>query len=78
MPGANFDEVLYADDTILISTDTRVINKLLAKIEREGKKYGMKLNRGKCEVVHTGTSANYDSVTGSKYKKRWKLSTWDA
>ena len=49
--GANYDEVLYADDTICISTDTKAMNKLLASIEKEGAKYGMKLNRGKCEVL---------------------------
>ena len=47
IPGAEFDEVLYADDTICMSTDTRVINKTLANIEREGAKYGLKLNRAK-------------------------------
>ena len=78
VPGANFDEVLYADDTILISTDTRVINKLLAKIEKEGKRYGMKLNRGKCEVVHTGTSANVRFSDREQVQKRWKSSIWDA
>ena len=32
IPGAEFDEVLYADNTICKSTDTRVINKTLANI----------------------------------------------
>ena len=42
---------MYADDTICIGTDTRSINKCLAEIDKEGDKYGMKLNKGKCEVI---------------------------
>jgi hypothetical protein len=34
IPGTTFDEVLYADDTICVSTDTRAMNKLLADIEQ--------------------------------------------
>ena len=36
IPGANF-EVLYADDTIIISRDTRIINEFLKEI-RTGRK----------------------------------------
>ena len=43
--GATFDEVLYADDTICASKDTRAMNKLLANIETIGGKYGMELNK---------------------------------
>jgi hypothetical protein len=49
--GANYDEVLYADDTIIISKDTRSINLMLRLIEQERRKYGMKLNKTKCETV---------------------------
>jgi hypothetical protein len=42
--GATFDEVLFADDTILISQDTRTMNKFLSLVESEGSKYGLKLN----------------------------------
>ena len=36
VPGASFDEVLYADDTILVSTDTRTIHLFLKEIEEQG------------------------------------------
>lgn len=36
IPGATFDEVIYADDTICMGTDTRELNKMLAEIETEG------------------------------------------
>ena len=49
--GASFDEVLFADDTICISEDTRTMNKMLAAIEEVGKRSGMKLNKGKCEAL---------------------------
>jgi hypothetical protein len=52
--GTTYDEVLYADDTICISEDTRAMNKLIASIETEGSKYGLKLNKTKCELVVTG------------------------
>ena len=45
VPGASFDEVLYADDTILISTDTRAINEFLKEIETQGENIGMTLNK---------------------------------
>ena len=49
--GFNFDEIMYADDTICISTDTKTLNKFLAAIEERGKEYGLKLNKGKCELL---------------------------
>ena len=47
VPGANFDEVLYADDTILVSTDTKTIHLFLKEIDEQGEKIELKLNRGK-------------------------------
>ena len=49
--GANFDEVLFADDTICISTNTRAMNRMLSAIERIGKRSGMRLNKAKCEAL---------------------------
>ena len=50
-PNANFDEVVYADDTICISMDTKVLNKQLERIERHGRRYGLRLNKSKCELI---------------------------
>lgn len=52
--GANFDEILYADDTICISQNEQAMNTLLAKIETEGDLYGMKINKNKCEHMQHG------------------------
>ena len=43
--GCNQDEVLYADDTIVSSTDTRVLEKQLHKIEEVASNYGLTLSR---------------------------------
>ena len=48
IPGIDFDEVMYADDTICISADTKTMNKFIKQIEETGNKYGLKLNKGKC------------------------------
>jgi hypothetical protein len=66
IPGAGFDEVLYADDTICMSMNTRAMNKLLASIEREGAKYGMKLNKSKCELVKTNKNPNVHFANGQR------------
>ena len=73
IPGADFDEVLYADDTICMSTDAKVINRTLANIEREGAKYGMKLNRQKCEVMHTGNVADVHFADGVAIQRKTEV-----
>ena len=52
--GTNYDEIVYADDAICASEDTRAMNKFFKHIE-EGTKYGLKLNKKKCELL---TKAN--------------------
>ena len=47
----NFSEVLYADDTLLVSKNTQGMNKLLHAIEEESTYYGLRLNQGKCHVI---------------------------
>ena len=42
---ADFNHVLYADDTIIFSHSAKALEKLLGEIEKEGGKYGMKLNK---------------------------------
>jgi hypothetical protein len=52
--GTHTDEVLYADDTICFAQTTTAINKMLSAIEQEGSKYGMRLNKDKCEYISIG------------------------
>ena len=69
VPGAEFDEVTYADDTICIATQTETMNKFIQIIETEGRRYGMKLNKGKCELITTTPHANIHFEDGTKIKK---------
>ena len=63
--GAVFDEVLYADDTIIHSTDAKKVGKLLHKIEQEGANYGLKLNKKKCETLNVRGISDVHFLDGS-------------
>ena len=73
--GAVSDEVLYADDTIIHSTDAKKVETLLHRIEQEGANYGLKLNKKKCETlnvrgfsdVHFGDGTKINQMNESKY-----------
>ena len=47
-----FMEILYADDMLLISKNTRTMNILFHAMETESAYYGLKLNQSKCAVVN--------------------------
>jgi hypothetical protein len=62
---ANLEEILYADDTICISEDAKALTRLLREIEKEGNKYGLRLNKDKCELIRIfrgGEFSNTDKV----------------
>ena len=52
IPGTNFDEILYADDTICISTDPKAMNTYMKYIQTYGRDIGLNLNKKKCEVLN--------------------------
>ena len=64
--GTNFDEVLYADDTICANSDTKTMNKLLASLETEGRKYGLNLNKRKNELISTANNPNVHFADGTR------------
>ena len=66
--GITFDEILYADDTICIGTDTRSLNLFLKTIERKAKQYGLKLNTGKCEMITNQINPNVHFADGTKLR----------
>ena len=70
IPGTNYDEVVYADDTICMGTDTRKMNRLLKEIETEGRKYGLILNKNKCEAVTNRPGANLHFGDGTNLTKK--------
>lgn len=66
----DLDEVLYADDTILVSTSTQEINAQLEAIESIGLGYGMKLNKNKFEIISTAQSGEVHFRTGQKVMEK--------
>ena len=66
--GLLFQEILYADDTLLAMKNTRDINLLLKEIEIESSYYNMKLNKGKCEVIAMNKSNDIKFRDGTKLK----------
>jgi len=69
VPGADFDEVTYADDTICISRSIKTMNEFIKTIEEEGAKYGMKLNKAKCELLTNNPNARIIFPDNSLIKK---------
>ena len=68
--GMNEDEILYADDTICITQDEEAMERLLAEIEKEGSRYGLRLNRGKCEYLHFGGAGGIRFHDGAAVPKK--------
>ena len=66
--GMEYDEVLYADDTICISESEAAMEKMLKAIVTEGAKYGMKLNKAKCELLAFGKARPVKFSDGTRLK----------
>ena len=49
--GVNINNIRYADDTVLISTSPRELQKMLIELEKIGEQYGMSLNVNKRECL---------------------------
>ena len=78
--------VYYADDTILIATNTTAANRTLMEVENVSQQYGLRLNRNKCcyismngnnvvkfpdgQVLNRVGEATY---LGHKSRKEWTL-----
>ena len=69
MIGAMFDEILYADDTIIHSTNSKKVTKLLNEIKTKRPKYGLKLNHEKCEAMSVGGISEVYSLNGDRIKE---------
>ena len=61
---ANFDEVLFADDTICISENAAALTELLHQIQEIGQKYGLTLNMDKCELIRISREALFTEEEG--------------
>ena len=69
IPGAGFDAVYYADDTILFSTAPRGLNEILKHMEDCSGHYCSKLNRGKCHSLNLHREANIHFRDGTVLHK---------
>ena len=62
--------LLFADDTLLITRNTRAMNILIKEIETESAKYNMNLNKHKCEFIASGNyTPNVYFTSGQKLKQ---------
>ena len=51
LPNLDFTELLYADDTGLLTNNTNAMNRLLAKTEIHAKYFGLAFNKTKCVAM---------------------------
>ena len=58
--------MLYADDTICISENEEVMNVMLQSIDEKGARYGMKLNKNKCEFMRFGGPSKVHFTDGTE------------
>ena len=71
--GMDTDEILYADDTICVSEDEQALSRLLAAIEGEGDKCGLKLNNKTCEFLHFGKAGQVFFEDGTPVPKQHEV-----
>ena len=71
LDGLDFTELLYADDTAIITNNTSTMNRILEKIEDCATHFGLSFNKTKCIAM------NYNSKGTTKYKDGTKVPTAD-
>ena len=69
--GLSFTQLLYADDTALVTTSAPSMNKLVAKIDTWAEHFGLKFNFSK------GVAMNYNTPFATKFKNGEQISTAD-
>ena len=66
LPGENFvRELVYADDTLLIDSDPRVVQALMNAVETCGMHYGLKFNWQKVELLRVRSGADILNASGA-------------
>ena len=71
LDGIDFTELLYADDTALITNNINAMNRLLAKIEVCAQYHGLNFNKDKC------VSMNFHVAQKTKYANGTEVPTPD-
>ena len=69
IPGRNFNNLRYADDTTLMAESEEELKSLLMKVKEESEKVGFKLNIQKMKIMASGpiTSWQIDGETVSDF-----------
>ena len=63
-------EVLYADDTLLVSTSSQNLQRLLDAVVREGARYGLELNWDKTFQMAVGSTGSIERPGGGDIEKK--------
>ena len=66
--GRNINNVIYADDTTLMTESEEELKSLLMKVKEESEKAGLKLNIQKTRSLHLVPSSLHDKQMGKKWK----------
>jgi len=67
----NFTELLYADDTALITTNQNAMNRLINKVEENTKYFGLNFDKEKCVAM------GYNAMDAPVFHDGTKLQTPD-
>ena len=68
-----FNEVVYADATICMSSDTKAMSMCSQSTEHEGFRDGFKLNQGKLELLTTCLNAHIEFVDAIIVKRNQEV-----
>ena len=63
-PRPTFEELLYADDTLIVHSSAEIPDVYMAKISEVGAQYGLQLNWGKLEYLAVNSDAELLTPTG--------------
>ena len=67
--GIDFDRIYYADDTVLLTTNTYAANRILWAVERISKQFGLLLSRSKCSYIAMNGNDVIKFDDGTKLKR---------
>ena len=67
--GTSFTEVLFADDTTLLTSNTKAMHKILHEIEKQSAYYGLNLNKKKCAYFAINKNNNIKFTNGEPVVK---------
>ena len=71
-PETSFDEVLFADDTICVSTSAEGLNGLVHRVDQHSQRYGVAVNKGKCELINFGVTGSIHFNNGKPILKQYQ------